>query len=531
MRRFAALFETLDTTTSTLAKLDAMRSYFEAAEPADAAWAVYVMMGRRVKRSVGPALLRTWLREEVDLPGWLIDETYASVGDLAETIALLVPKDAEQSNALELSLSEWLTTRIRPLAELDEPEKRSRVVGWWHELPYLECFLVNKMLTGSLRVGVSRSLVTRALAECLAQPRAQIERALIGDWQPGAEFWGQLQRNESNLEIAHPYPFYLASPLEDAPEELGEREDWLAEWKWDGIRGQIVRRGSQCVLWSRGEEIITDRFPDIVAAASLLPAGSVLDGEILAGSADGVMPFSKLQQRIGRRKLTPRILREIPAQFIAYDLLELNAQDWRTRPLHERRAALERLLLATSPPGLRVSPPVAGETWAELKTMRDLARSKNVEGLMLKRWSSPYGAGRQRGAWWKWKVDPFVVDAVLLYAAPGHGRRSNLYTDYTFGVWRDSQLVPIAKAYSGLTDEEIRRLDGWIRKNTQEKFGTVRSVAAAQLFELAFEGIASSSRHKSGIALRFPRILRWRTDKPVAEANTLADLRQLLIEQ
>ena len=530
MRRFAELFESLDTTTSTLAKIDALRSYFDQAQPADAAWAVYVMIGRRAKRSVGPALLRSWLREEANLPTWLIDETYASVGDLAETIALLVPNDSQQTVA-ELSLSDWFTTRIEPLARYEETEKRHLIVGWWHQLPYRECFLVNKLLTGSLRVGVSRSLVTRALAECLGQARAQIERALIGDWRPSAEFWGQLNRNEANLQIAHPYPFYLASPLEGAPQVLGEPDQWLAEWKWDGIRGQIVRRGGQCVLWSRGEEIITERFPEITDAAAALPDGTVLDGEILAGVGDTVLPFAQLQKRIGRRKLTPKILKEIPTRFMAYDLLELEGEDWRTQPLRERRARLERLLLDTQAPALKLSPIAPGDSWEDLAVSRNRARSQGVEGLMLKRWTSPYGTGRQRGAWWKWKIDPFTVDAVLLYAAPGHGRRSNLYTDYTFGVWRDLELVPIAKAYSGLTDEEIRRLDAWIRKHTKEKFGTVRSVEPAHLFELAFEGIASSSRHKSGIALRFPRILRWRTDKPVSEANTVADLHQLLTDQ
>ncbi len=531
MRRFAALFESLDSTTSTLAKIEAMRAYFEAADPADAAWAIYVMMGRRAKRSVGPALLRAWLLEEASLPGWLIAETYASVGDLAETIALLIPDELSSMSGPDVSLTEWLTSRIQPLTQLDEIQKRRLIVGWWHELPYRECFLVNKLLTGALRVGVSRSLVTRALADHLQQPRAQIERALMGDWQPGAKFWGQLARNEANLQISHPYPFYLASPLEGPPERLGELESWLVEWKWDGIRGQIVCRGLQCVLWSRGEEIITERFPEIVDAASLLPAGTVIDGEILAGTGDVVLPFSKLQQRIGRRKLTSRILREIPAQFVAYDLLELDGQDWRVRSLRERRARLERLLLDTSAPALLLSPAVAADSWDELVRVRDSARARGVEGLMLKQWNSLYGSGRQRGAWWKWKVDPFVVDAVLMYAAPGHGRRSNLYTDYTFGVWREGELVPIAKAYSGLTDEEIRRLDAWIRRNTKERFGTVRSVEPTHLFELAFEGIASSSRHKSGIALRFPRMVRWRTDKPVSEANTLADLHRTLHAQ
>lgn len=532
MRRFAELFESLDTTTSTRAKIESMTAYFKAAPPADAAWAVYVLIGRRLKRSVGPKLLRTWLKEEAELPEWLIEETYGSIGDLAETIALLVPNDGLAGAAhAEVSLTDWFRDRILPLARESVEEKRHKIVGWWHELPYRECFLVNKLLTGSLRVGVSRSLVTRALAESLDQPRVQIERALIGAWDASAEFWHALARNEGNLHVAQPYPFYLASPLEGGPEKLGERGDWLAEWKWDGIRGQIVRRAGRCVLWSRGEEIITERFPEIAAAAAALPDGTVLDGEVLAWLADRVLPFAHLQQRIGRSKLTAKIMQDIPARFVAYDLLELGGEDFRARSLRERRAQLESLLERTGVPALALSPAVPEDSWAGLSAIREQARARRVEGLMLKEWNSPYGTGRQRGAWWKWKIDPFVFDGVLLYAAPGHGRRSNLYTDYTFGVWHGDALVPVAKAYSGLTDLEIRNLDKWIRTNTKEKFGTVRSVEPVHVFELAYEGIASSSRHKSGVALRFPRILRWRTDKPVAEADTLENLRQVLAEQ
>ena len=533
MRRFAELFERLDTTTSTRAKIEAMREYFTAAEPADAAWAVYVLIGRRVKRSVGPASLRTWLLEEAQLPGWLIEETYGSVGDLAETIALLVSNETnvgpDGGTRLPISLAEWFTERILPLAAQDVVEQRRRIVGWWREAPYLESFLVNKLLTGALRVGVSRSLVTRALAEHFEQPRVQIERALIGAWTPDADFWVALSKNATNLHVAHPYPFYLASPLDGAPDQLGGRDDWLAEWKWDGIRGQIVCRDGGCTLWSRGEEIITERFPEIVAAP--LPNGTVLDGEVLAWQGGRVLPFARLQERISRRKLTPKILQEVPARFVAYDLLEVQGVDIRHLPLRERRERLTRLLEQVAAPVLSVSPAVPAASWEALARMRDEARSRGVEGLMLKAWNSPYGTGRQRGSWWKWKIDPFVFDGVLLYAAPGHGRRSNLYTDYTFGVWQDGNLVPVAKAYSGLTDVEIRDLDQWIRAHTRERFGMVRSVEPRQVFELAYEGIASSSRHKSGIALRFPRILRWRTDKPASEADGLADLQEVLAGQ
>lgn len=533
MHRFATLYESLDTTTSTHAKVDAMLVYFRSADPSDAAWAVYVLMGRRLKRSVGQALLRGWLLEEAHLPGWLIDETYGSVGDLAETIALLMTAEGPERGAVieGLSLSAWFTERILPLATQSVETKRAAVVGWWHTLPYRECFLVNKLLTGALRVGVSRSLVTRALAEVSGQPRVNIERALIGEWDPSAGFWDALMRDATSTNAAQPYPFYLASPFEAAPSELGERGDWLAEWKWDGIRGQVVRRGGHCTLWSRGEEIISDRFPEIVEAAAALPDGTVLDGEVLAWRDGRVMPFASLQQRIGRKKVSAKILADIPAHFVAYDLLEYAQADWRPKSMRERRAQLEQVIATVRRETLSMSPAIDAPTWDSLAAAREQARSRGVEGLMLKSWGSSYGAGRQRGAWWKWKIDPFVFDGVLLYAAPGHGRRSNLYTDYTFGVWKDDVLVPVAKAYSGLTDVEIQKLDRWIRANTREKFGIVRSVEPQHVFELAYEGIARSTRHKSGVALRFPRIKQWRTDKPVAEADTLANLHQVLAAQ
>ncbi len=536
MRLFANLFETLDTTTSTHAKIDAMVDYFRGADPADAAWAVYILIGRRLKRSVGPSLLHTWLIEEAGLPGWLVEETYGSIGDLAETVALLVtpdppaPPDGRGSTSSELRLRDWFHERILLLPSLDLEEKRRLIVGWWRSLPYRECFLVNKLLTGSLRVGVSRVLVTRALAELFDQPRTHVERALIGAWDPTPEFWGAMMRDESSTDSTHPYPFFLASPLEGPIGALGPRKDWLAEWKWDGIRGQIVRRAGQCTLWSRGEEIITDRFPEIVAAAAALPDGIVLDGEVLAWRDDRVLPFAQLQQRIGRRKLTQKILKEIPARFKAYDILEWDAEDWRNRPLQERRAQLQSVLTSLASKQIDISVGLREDSWEALAVLRESARTQGVEGLMLKAWDSPYGTGRQRGAWWKWKIAPFVFDGVLLYAAPGHGRRSNLYTDYTFGVWHGEVLVPVAKAYSGLTDDEIRTLDKWIRSHTREKFGNVRSVEPVHVFELAFEGIARSPRHKSGIALRFPRIKLWRTDKRAVEADTLGNL-QAVLEQ
>jgi len=539
MRAFSELYDELDATTSTREKIDAMARYFETAPAADAAWAVYILSGRRLKRFIGPALLRRWLIEAAALPEWLVDESYAGIGDLAETIALLMESDATLG-ASDVSLATWIEQRVLPLREQAQELQREQITMWWRTLPSRECFLLNKLLTGELRVGVSELLVTRALAEVLKLPRADLARRLMGEWQPSAERWESLRSGtlaDDQGQASAPYPFFLASALAAAPETLGDPADWLAEWKWDGIRGQLIRRRGECFLWSRGEELITERFPELAAAAAALPDGSVLDGEIVAWRNGAVQPFADLQQRIGRKKLTPAVLEGVPVRFLAYDLLEADGQDVRALALRERRERLARLLEnrtgSASPaagvaPILTISAAVQASSWADLAQRREQSRARGVEGLMLKALASPYGTGRQRGSWWKWKVDPYSFDGVLLYAEPGHGRRSNLYTDYTFGVWQGAALLPVAKAYSGLTDNEIRELDGWIREHTLERFGPVLSVEPTQVFEVAFEGIAASSRHKSGIALRFPRIARWRVDKPAVDADSLERLREIL---
>jgi DNA ligase-1 len=528
VRDFAELYDEIDTTTSTNLKVAAMVAYFRSAPPADAAWAAYILSGRRLKRFIGPSLLRKWLIEASGLPEWLTDESYSAVGDMAETIALLMETDESTRIATDVALAEWIDERLLPLRDEDEATQREAIIGWWRTLPYRECFLLNKLLTGELRVGVSELLVSRALSEVLEISRADVARRMMGEWQPGVAFWEALKTGDlPATDPSAPYPFYLASPLEDDVHTLGAPQDWQIEWKWDGIRGQLIRRASQCFIWSRGEDLVTERFPEVVEAATWLPNGVVLDGELVAWRDGAVRPFSDLQQRIGRKKLSANILQSVPVRFLAYDLLEENGVDIRDAPMHERRARLEALLKG-APAVLSLSPLVHAASWEELATMRGESRSRSVEGLMLKARTSAYGTGRQRGLWWKWKIQPYSFDAVMIYAQPGHGRRSNLYTDYTFGVWHDTELVPVAKAYSGLSNSEIAELDKWIRGHTVEKFGPVRSVEPTQVFELAYEGIAASTRHKSGIALRFPRILRWRTDKPPGEADTLQNLRAVL---
>ena len=529
MRAFADLYDALDTTTSTNARVQALVEFFRVVPPADGAWAVWFLSGRRLKRFIGPALLGRWLVEASGEPEWLVAEAYGSVGDLAETIALLLDRPG-QDVADDASLAEWVETRLLPLRGLGPEAQRAQVLEWWQRLPYRECFLLNKLLTGELRVGVSQTLVARALAELSGLPRPAVEHRLMGDWSPTAEFFTALIDPAQRVEHlgSRPYPFFLASPLEEPPESLGDVATWQAEWKWDGIRAQLVKRGGQVYVWSRGEELVTERFPEIAGGAARLPDGVVLDGEILAWDEDaGVQPFGVLQTRLGRTKLSRRLLESTPVRFLAYDLLEQDREDLRDRPLAERRARLERLLANVAPP-LLLGGVVQAGSWSELVALRAGSRERRVEGLMLKRLDSPYGSGRTRGAWWKWKIEPYTFDAVLVYAQPGHGRRSSLYTDYTFAVWRGEDLVPVAKAYSGLTDAEILQVDRWIRRHTVERFGPVRSVEPVQVFELAFEGINRSTRHKSGVALRFPRIARWRQDKPAHEADTLHTLEALI---
>ncbi|MDQ2768723.1 MAG: ATP-dependent DNA ligase [Gemmatimonadota bacterium] len=530
MKRFAQLFAEIDRTTRTNEKVDAMTSYFADADAADAAWAVYFLSGGRPKRLVPVRRLSSWAMEIAAIPAWLFDECYDAVGDLAETISLLLPPATRHS---ERPLHEWIEQRVLPLAKQSEETQRESIRDSWSALEGAERFVWNKLITGGFRVGVSHQLVVRALARASGIDEGAIAHRLTGHWKPSAESYRALVEPDTrDTDRSRPYPFYLAYALEGSLEDLGPSSDWQLEWKWDGIRSQLIRRDGKTYLWSRGDELVTDRFPEIASAAEFLPDGTVIDGEVMPWANDAPLPFAQLQRRIGRTKLGPKILADVPVVLIAYDLLEHEGRDLRSEPLSVRRAALATLVTnARAESRLLLSPVVEAQSWDDARAAHARSREQLAEGLMLKRLDSPYGVGRRKGGWWKWKVQPFSVDAVMVYAQAGHGRRASLHTDYTFAVWRDGALVPIAKAYSGLTDVEIRELDGWIRRNTIEKFGPVRHVHPVHVFELAFEGIQASPRHKSGIAVRFPRILRWRKDKSVAEADTLDTLHTLLKER
>jgi len=525
MQLFAECYRQLDETTKTNRKIAALRGYFAAAAPADAAWAIYFLTGRRLNRLVLMRNLRAWSAEMAELPEWLFDECYDAVGDLAETIALLLPPPEAQSH---MPLHEWMQTVLQPLPRLTEPEQREALRAAWSRLTAAERFVFNKLVTGSFRVGVSQALVVRALAEVSGLPAAVIAHRLMGNWKPTAEFFQALLAPDTGAaDRSRPYPFCLAHPLQQEPAALGPIETWSAEWKWDGIRAQLVRRGSETYLWSRGEELILERFPELKPAAERLPDGTVLDGEILAWR-DGVLPFGELQKRIGRKNVGKKLLADVPVRLVVFDLLEWEGRDIRHEPFHSRRERLDALLPANVESRLVASPVITAASWEELAELRAGSRARQVEGLMLKRRDSAYEVGRVTGSWWKWKIEPYSCDAVLVYAQRGSGRRASLYTDYTFAAWQDGELVPFAKAYSGLSDAEIREVDRFVRQNTLEKFGPVRSVKPELVFELAFEGIQASSRHKSGLAVRFPRIARWRRDKRPADADTLETIRGLL---
>ena len=557
MKRFSDLYWQLDGTTSTNEKVAALKDFFATVPPEDAACGLTVLCGAKQLRAVPMKLLRTWAAEAAGLPLWLLEECYAHVGDLAETLALVLPETfaagqqsaSQPTDTGQFGLAQCIAETVQGLRGRSDADKRQVVEATWQRLTPRERIVWHKLLTGGCRVGVSRTLVARALAELSGlEPAVLAERMMAATIETAEDFQQLLSPEPTAADSLRPYPFFLASPLEGEPEALGELTDWQAEWKWDGMRAQIVRRNAGVTIWSRGEERMTDAFPEIVAAAESLPPGTILDGELLAARPDCLLPFAMLSRRASRKRVTKNLLAEIPAVFVAYDLLEANGEDLRSVSLANRRRQLIELLPLAfdrlpAPPGgatrtttaavhqqLFHSPLVPGTNWADLRRIRDEARQRGVEGLMLKRKDSPYAHGRPRGDWWKWKVEPLEIDAVLHYAQAGHGRRAGLHTDYTLGVWDGDELVTVAKAYSGLSDKELVEVDKIIRATTVQRHGPVRVVEPTLVFQLAFENVSRSTRHKSGIAVRFPRIQRWRRDKQPRDAATLADLEALLTQ-
>lgn len=527
MRMFAELFEAIDSSTKTSRKVAAMVDYFNRVSDEEKLFAVALLIGNKPKRPVATTLLREWASARAGIPSWLFEESYYAVGDLGETLTLLMP---QQSRPEEMPTLKAVFATMTALRQYGPTEQREMLYTFWSTLGGTALFLFNKMLTGSLRVGVSRKLVINALARHLDRDEATVAHQLMGKWDPMTTRFTDLFPQQGTALPHHiPYPFYLAYALDREPADLGDINNWLLEKKLDGIRGQLIRRNGELFIWSRGEDLLTDKFPEFGPLTTLLPDGTVIDGEIIPWKDGHPLPFARMQTRIGRKNLSTKMLQEVPLVMVCFDLLEYEGRDIRHEPLMIRRAWLAALIDNPSRQHILLrSEEMAFPDWQAAAEFRERARQFHCEGLMLKQRQSAYGVGRRKGDWWKWKADPFSIDAVMIYAQSGHGRRANLYTDYTFAVWDGDTLVPFAKAYSGLTDTEIKSLDRWIKQNTIEKFGPVRRVKPVHVFEIGFEGVQASNRHKSGVALRFPRMLRWRLDKTAAEANTKDDLLNLL---
>ena len=524
---FAELVFKLGSTTKTNDKLDALVDYFSKADGKDKVWVIAIFSGRRPKRAVNTTQLATYCIEKINLPFWLFEESYHTVGDLAETIALLLPeRNTANQNAQSLH---YYIEQLKSIEKEPEEIRKQFILDSWNVMNFSERFVFNKLITGGFRIGVSQKLMVNALGKTVSIDPSVIAHRISGNWDPSTiSFSDLLSENSTNIDWSKPYPFYLAYALDEKADALGEPSLWQAEWKWDGIRGQLIKRNNELFVWSRGEELMTEKFPEYHALQSILPDGIALDGEIIPSVDNKPLPFALLQTRIGRKNLSRKQLQEAPIAFFAYDLLEYNGEDWRNKPLSERRAKLEEVVASIKHTALIISPVIHFSTWDELTNIREESRNRGAEGIMLKRKDSLYQVGRKRGDWWKWKIDPLTIDAVMIYAQKGSGRRSNLYTDYTFAVRDGEKLIAFTKAYSGLTDKEFAQVDAFVKRNAIEKFGPVRTVKPELVFEIAFEGIAASNRHKSGVALRFPRISRWRHDKPVEEINTLTDLKKML---
>jgi DNA ligase 1 len=526
MKLFIDLVNVLGASTKTNDKLDALSGYFALAADSDKVWVIAIFSGRRPKRVVNSTQLMLWCIELINLPAWLFEESYHTVGDLGETIALLLPDHQLVQQPQTLS---WYINKFIVLQKQDESLRKQFIIDSWMQMDKEEQFVFNKLITGGFRIGVSQKTMVNALARTVKLDASVIAHRISGNWDPVTTSFTQLLSQESvSMDFSKPYPFYLAYALEEDIETLGDPSQWQAEWKWDGIRGQLIKRNDELFVWSRGEELMTDKFPEYHVLKDRLPEGLVLDGEIIPSIEKKPLPFALLQTRIGRKNVTKKQLQETPITFFVYDLLEYEGKDYRDMPLQQRRNVLEKIVLDARHPALIISPVIEFKDWDQLAGIRSASRDMGAEGLMLKRKDSIYQTGRKRGDWWKWKIDPLVIDCVMIYAQKGHGRRSNLYTDYTFAVKDGDKLVTFTKAYSGLTDKEFAQVDNFVKRNSIEKFGPVRTVKPELVFEIAFEGIAASARHKSGVALRFPRISRWRKDKKPDEINTLEDLQKML---
>jgi DNA ligase-1 len=521
VKAFADLLERLVFTPARNGRIALLRHWFATEPDPDRGYALAAITGELDFPAAKAGLIRELAAARTDPT--LFALAYDYVGDLAETVALMWPGRPRGEPPALAAVVEAL--RTTPKARLP-----ALVAGWLDALDASARLALLKLITGGLRVGVSARLAKLALAEWSGRPVEAIEEVWHGLAPPYATLFAWLEDRGARPDpggLPTFRPLMLANPLEVSDLAGLRAEEFRAEWKWDGIRVQLVSGPGGRKIFSRGAEDISEAFPDILGAMAF---HAVLDGELLVLREGEVAPFGDLQQRLNRKQVSQKLLRDHPAHVRLYDLLFDGAEDLRGQPFDHRRARLEAWWQRTRPPRTDLSPLVPFASWDQLGTIHEGARAAGVEGLMLKRADSPYLQGRPKGFWFKWKRAALTIDAVLMYAQRGHGKRSSFYSDYTFGLWRGSELVPVGKAYSGFTDEELRFLDRFVRDNTTERFGPVRAVAPKLVLEIAFDAAQVSNRHRSGVALRFPRIARLRTDKPAEEADRLDVLLRLIAD-
>ena len=527
MRQFAALIRKLELSSRQNEKVLVLSAYFQEAAEKDRVWAIALLSQRRPSRTMTLRQMKKWALEFSGIPEWLFEESYQIVGDLAETIALILPPPTGQA---EQGLSHWIETITELKGRASEAQK-ALVFKSWEVLDKAERFQFNKLVTGSFRVSVSQRLMTRALSLATGMPETVLAHRISGGWDPESTAFQDLVREQSPTEEAgRPYPFQRIHPLEEGPNVLGETSGYLIDWKWEGIRCQLIRRSSNSFIWSEKGELITGAFPAIASALDNFPEGLVLDGEIVIMQDAGVGPASGIEKRLGMKKPGPKALRELPAAFIAFDILEREGTDLRDRPLLERKQQLLDLAGQVDATGevILFSDPLPVNDWADVAGFRAEARNMRADGLLIKKRELPYRSGDVEGPWLHWKPEAHTINALLIYATRGQGGSTRQYTDLSFAVWAGDQLVPFTRTIEGLPEEDMAELSSWIRENTVERFGPVRSVRAEQVFEIAFEGIEPSSRHRSGLILRSPRILRWCRGLTPDRAGKLSSLKKLL---
>ena len=537
MRNFATLFKELDETAQADLKIEALINYFKKVPPEDLAWTVSLLLGRKIKQVISVKRLRKWSVELTQIPDWLLAECLNNVGDLAETISLILPFEGNSEN---IPLHVWIEQCIFPLKDQQEEIQKEKIVSFWHQLNSVERFLFNKLVTGSFHVDIPPKLIIKALSSFCSLNEKYISQRLIGNWVPTAGFFNFLcTSNVSDTMANIPYPFNPVVQLDLKVEDLGNINQWLFEWKWNGIRSQIIKRENKVFIWSHDEDLLNDSFPELYELGSILPDGTVIEGIIIPIRDNILLPSAELKKRIAKRYPVKKILSDIPVSFVAFDLLEFDKEDIRNKSLNQRRNLLKEILNDITDKRIILSGVVECNSWKDLKIARSEAGKKSVDGLMLKRLYSPYSIGSetivsamQSGIlttnWYKWKNDPLTINAILLYARLEQGSTSPLFKEYTFALWHDGKLIPFAKTSSGLTDEEIIQVDSFIRKNTLGKFGPVRTVKPELVFKLEFDGIQKSSRNKSGIVVLSPHITRWHHYKKIEEAGSLNSLTILL---